>query len=92
MKKTILFVCLTLFFLNTFSQKTTSCLIKTSFGDIQIELYPEKAPITVANFLNYVDRQLYDGTNFYRVCTPENEKEWKIKIEVIQGGEVPESK
>ncbi|HEX7584024.1 MAG TPA: peptidylprolyl isomerase [Prolixibacteraceae bacterium] len=92
MKKTILFVCLTLFFLNTFSQKTTSCLIKTSFGDIQIELYPEKAPITVANFLNYVDPQLYDGTNFYRVCTPENEKERKIKIEVIQGGEVPESK
>ena len=61
-------------------------------GDIQIELYPEKAPITVANFLNYVDHQLYDGTNFYRVCTPENEKERKVKIEVIQGGDVPEAK
>lgn len=92
MKKTILFVCLNLFFLNTFAQKTTSCLINTSLGDIQIELYPENAPLTVANFLNYVNHQLYDGTNFYRVCTPGNEKERKIKIEVIQGGDVPESK
>jgi len=61
-------------------------------GDIRIEVYPDKAPITVTNFLNYVDHQLYDGTNFFRVCTPENEQERKVKIEVIQGGEVPESK
>jgi peptidyl-prolyl cis-trans isomerase A (cyclophilin A) len=57
-----------------------------------VELYPEKAPITVANFLKYVDQKLYDGTNFFRVCTPENEKERTIKIEVIQGGDVPEAK
>ena len=61
-------------------------------GDIWIEVYPDKAPITVTNFLNYVDHQLYDGTNFFRVCTPENEQERKVKIEVIQGGEVPETK
>jgi peptidyl-prolyl cis-trans isomerase A (cyclophilin A) len=92
MKKIFLFSFLILFFLNSFSQKTPCCLIKTTFGNIQVELYPEKAPLTVANFLNYVDHQLYDGTNFYRVCTPENEKARKIKIEVIQGGDVPESK
>jgi peptidyl-prolyl cis-trans isomerase A (cyclophilin A) len=57
-----------------------------------VELYPEKAPITVANFLKYVDQKLYDGTNFFRVCTQENEKERTIKIEVIQGGDVPEVK
>jgi len=61
-------------------------------GDIRIEVYPDKAPITVTNFLNYVDHQLYDGTNFFRVCTPENEQERKVKIEVIQGGEVPVAK
>jgi len=69
-----------------------ACLIKTSFGDIQIELYTEKAPITVANFLKYVDSKLYDGTNFFRVCTPENEKDRTIQIQVIQGGDVLKEK
>jgi peptidyl-prolyl cis-trans isomerase A (cyclophilin A) len=81
-----------LFSLNALSQKVTSCLIQTSLGNIQIELYPEKAPLTVANFLKYVDQKLYNGTTFFRVCTPENEKERTIKIEVIQGGDVPEAK
>jgi peptidyl-prolyl cis-trans isomerase A (cyclophilin A) len=92
MKKIFLLSFWSLLFMTSYSQKTTSCLIKTTFGDILIELYPEKAPVTVANFLNYVDHQLYNGTNFYRVCTPENEKERKVKIEVIQGGDVPEAK
>ncbi|MBW8331216.1 MAG: peptidylprolyl isomerase [Prolixibacteraceae bacterium] len=66
--------------------------METSIGNIQFELYSEKAPLTVANFLKYVDQQLYDGTNFYRVCTPENEKDRTVKIEVIQGGDMPEAK
>jgi len=91
--KTIVFLsCFALLYLNSFAEKATSCLIKTSMGNIRIEVYPDKAPITVTNFLNYVDHQLYDGTNFFRVCTPENEQERKIKIQVIQGGEVPEPK
>ena len=61
-------------------------------GNIRVELYPEKAPVTVSNFLKYVDNRLYDETTFFRVCTPENEKERKIRIQVIQGGDVPESK
>lgn len=92
MKTILLFTCLNLIILNSFSQKTVSCSIKTSMGNIQIELYSEKAPVTVANFLKYVDNQLYHGTNFYRVCTPENEKDRTVKIEVIQGGDVPEAK
>ena len=92
MKKIFLYFFSSLFFLNSFAQNTISCLIKTSLGDLQIEIYPEKAPLTVANFLKYVDQKLYDGTNFFRVCTPENEKDRKIKIEVIQGGEVAENK
>lgn len=92
MMKAFIFVFLNLLFLGSFAQKTISCLIRTSMGNIRIELYAEKAPVTVANFLKYVDNQLYDGTTFYRVCTPENEKERKIKIQVIQGGDIPESK
>lgn len=76
----------------SFSQNEIRCLINTSLGDIQIKLNPEKAPVTVANFLKYVDQKLYDGTSFFRVCTSENEKDRDIKIEVIQGGDVPESK
>ncbi|CAM5311519.1 peptidylprolyl isomerase [Streptomyces abikoensis] len=51
-------------------------LIKTSQGDIRIELYPEKAPKTVANFLDYVKAGQYNGTIFHRV----------IKGFMIQGG------
>lgn len=42
-------------------------LIKTSKGDIVVELYPTQAPITVDNFLKYVDAKHYDGTIFHRV-------------------------
>jgi peptidyl-prolyl cis-trans isomerase A (cyclophilin A)/peptidyl-prolyl cis-trans isomerase B (cyclophilin B) len=42
-------------------------LIKTSLGDITVELYPDKAPKTVENFLAYVNSGFYDGTIFHRV-------------------------
>lgn len=42
-------------------------LLETTDGDILIELYPEKAPKTVENFLKYVDEGFYDNTIFHRV-------------------------
>lgn len=75
-----------------FSQSIVNCLIKTSLGNIEIELYAEKAPVTVTNFLKYVDASMYQNSSFYRVCTPENEAERDVKIEVIQGGNVDRSK
>jgi cyclophilin family peptidyl-prolyl cis-trans isomerase len=51
-------------------------LLKTSRGDITIELFPDKAPVTVKNFLSYVDEKFYDGLIFHRV----------IKGFMIQGG------
>ena len=41
--------------------------MKTNQGTITIELNDEKAPISAANFLNYVDQKFYDGTIFHRV-------------------------
>lgn len=41
--------------------------LKTDLGTIIVELYPNDAPITVANFLEYVDSKFYDGTIFHRV-------------------------
>ena len=40
---------------------------QTSMGEFVVELYPEKAPKTVANFLQYVKAKHYDGTIFHRV-------------------------
>ena len=51
-------------------------LVETSSGDILVELFPDKAPATVENFLHYVDGDFYSGTLFHRV----------IKGFMIQGG------
>jgi cyclophilin family peptidyl-prolyl cis-trans isomerase len=42
-------------------------LLSTTLGDIKIELYPDKAPLTVQNFLEYVKAGYYNGTIFHRV-------------------------
>src|SRR5262245_46623583 len=41
--------------------------METSMGTIKIELFEDKAPVTVKNFLSYVDDKFYDGTIFHRV-------------------------
>ncbi len=69
-----------------FGQKKTTCTIKTGLGNIIIELYPSQAPITVANFLSYVDAHTYDSGNFFRAVTLLNQPQNLVKIEVIQGG------
>jgi cyclophilin family peptidyl-prolyl cis-trans isomerase len=51
-------------------------IMKTTMGDMVIELYENKAPLTVKNFLSYVDEKFYDGTIFHRV----------IRGFMIQGG------
>lgn len=42
-------------------------LIRTNMGEISVELYPDKAPKTVENFLQYLKDGFYDGTVFHRV-------------------------
>lgn len=46
---------------------TTKVRLKTNHGDIVLELNKEKAPVTVANFVDYVKKKHYDGTVFHRV-------------------------
>ncbi|MGC9386895.1 MAG: peptidylprolyl isomerase [Hydrogenovibrio sp.] len=65
-----------LFTFQTFADNTTATepkhpivLIQTSLGDIEAELYPEKAPESVKNFLRYVNEGFYDGTIFHRVIS-----------------------
>jgi peptidyl-prolyl cis-trans isomerase A (cyclophilin A) len=62
---------------------------ETEKGNIEVELYPDKAPITVANFLKYVDAKMYDDGRFHRAVTANNQPTSQIKIAVIQGKSAP---
>ncbi len=56
--------------------------LKTSLGPITIALERAKAPLTVANFLRYVDQKRFDGTTFYRALNFPN----ATPVGLIQGG------
>lgn len=60
--------------------------IRTKFGDIEIELYPDKAPKSVAAFLSYIEKEYYKDATFYRVLNTENQPSDADKAELIQGG------
>ena len=64
---------------------TVRVTVSTSQGDIGIDLYLDRAPITAGNFLQLVDNGDLDGGSFYRVVSYENDN-GNPKIEVIQGG------
>jgi peptidyl-prolyl cis-trans isomerase A (cyclophilin A) len=68
------------------SYKYPHVKIETNFGDIEIELYPDKAPKSVSAFLSYVDSGLYKECSFYRVLKEENQPFAAFKTELIQGG------
>lgn len=62
-------------------QQNPQVILETSMGNITIELFKEKAPITVKNFLGYVKEGFYDGLIFHRV----------IKDFMVQGGGMSET-
>jgi len=90
MKKTSFF--LTLLALATVATAAPLVRIQTTLGVIEAELYADKAPATVANFLKYVDAGRYLGGQFHRTVTlhPDNQPNNTVKIEVIQGGVNPD--
>ncbi len=60
--------------------------IQTQFGDVELELYPQQAPKTVAAFLSYIDSGFFKNAGFYRVLNDENQPSNAPKTELIQGG------
>ncbi len=60
--------------------------VKTSEGDIIVEVFEDKVPLTASSFLNLVDDNIYDSAFFYRVVTLTNQDKNSTKIEVVQGG------
>ena len=60
-------------------------IFETTLGAIEIEIYPDKAPLSSADFLSYVDRKYYNGQGFYRAVTPANDN-LDMGMSIIQGG------
>ena len=60
-------------------------IFETELGNIEIETYPEKAPLSAGDFLNYVDRGFYNQEGFYRVVRADNDPR-QMGMSLIQGG------
>jgi cyclophilin family peptidyl-prolyl cis-trans isomerase len=58
-----------LFVQNLSAADNPTAIISTSMGDIKLELYADKAPVSVENFINYANSGFYDGTIFHRVIS-----------------------
>jgi len=65
--------------------KEPHVLIETAVGDIELALYPDKAPKTVGAFLSNIDAGVYEKASFYRVLKNENVPE-EYNTGLIQGG------
>ncbi len=87
-----LFVGLMAIRLATAAADNPRVLIRTEKGDIIVEVDRVRAPVTAANFLRYVDAGLYDGSTFHRTVTLANQPDDAVRIEVIQGGMLPDDK
>ena len=84
----LLFIILTLLWLGCSSPhyKNPHVTIETRQGDIEIELYPDRAPQSVAAFLTYIKRGYYKNSSFYRVLNDDNQPSNAPKASLIQGG------
>ena len=67
LKRLVLAACSMLLATSLLAAENPKVLMTTSLGEIEIELNQEKAPLSVKNFLNYVDTGYYRNTQFHRV-------------------------
>ena len=64
--------------------------LATRLGEFTVELYPRAAPLTVANFLAYVESGRYQGSSIFRIVHPDNQPDdGRARIQVIHGGTRP---
>ena len=81
-------ICFVCFFVGcrAVDSNTPHIMIETTYGEIEVELYPHKAPKTVASFLNFIDSGFYRKASFYRVFNDGNQPSDALKSALIQGG------
>jgi len=84
LRSSLIYVALILLGCSQPHYKDPHVVIYTNFGDIEVELYPDKAPKTVAAFLSYVDSGYYTNSFFYRVVKTEDMS--GVNYGIIQGG------
>ncbi len=65
--------------------KTTHVIMETELGNIEIEVYNSRAPLSAENFLYYVDNDLYGDQGFYRAVRPDTDPRG-LGMQIIQGG------
>lgn len=68
---------------------THTVVMTTALGEIEVVLDAGRAPVTVSNFLRYMDAGQYNGGRFHRTVTMQNQPNNDVKIEVIQGAVNP---
>jgi peptidyl-prolyl cis-trans isomerase A (cyclophilin A) len=83
--------CLLLFSCNAKKYDNPHIIIDTSYGEIEAELYPAKAPKSVAAILSYIDAGYYKNSSFYRVLKDEDAT-METNYGIIQAGTWPNKK
>lgn len=88
MKKILFLFCIALIVLVQCkpAYKNPHVVIYSAFGDIELELYPDKAPKSVTAFLSYIDAGYYTNCSFYRILSLDNQPMGSNGAELIQGG------
>ncbi len=88
MKRLCIFVFTVLFFVACTSKQYIHphVVIQTDAGDIEAEIYTDKAPKTATAFLHNVNEGLYKQSSFYRILNDDNQPSDAAKSELIQGG------
>ena len=66
-------------------ERTVGVVLDTDLGEIEVRVYPDRAPISASNFLAWVEGGHYEGATIYRVTRPDNTT-GPGAIEVVQGG------
>jgi peptidyl-prolyl cis-trans isomerase A (cyclophilin A) len=61
-------------------------IIVTQYGDVECEVYPDKAPISAKAFLAFVDSGFYNRSSFYRILSEDNQPMGSAPASLIQGG------
>lgn len=69
--------------------RIATVVLTTDLGVVEVEVDLAAAPVTAANFLKYVEAGRYDGGRFHRTVRLDNQRENRVKIEVVQAGVDP---
>ncbi len=85
LKYITILACLAVMGCNQQSYKNPHIVIESQLGDIEVELFADQAPKTVAAFLSYIDSGFYNQSSFYRVLKTE-ELPSATNTGIIQGG------